>query len=120
LSPFIAFITFVPYNVWVLRYLHALSSFFFYTLGVSFFVAYLLFRSGIWPVASALWLQVADLPFALCAILYGGLSFYLSLRPEGGSKALAWGVAIPLALVFCFLVVLNFWGAWPFVSEVHL
>ncbi len=96
----------------MLRYLHQLSALFFYLIGTSFFVAYLLLRNSIWPVFSAVWLQTADLPFALCAILYGGLSLYMSLRNPGrSSRMLAWGIAVPLVALFAILVVLNFWGA---------
>jgi amino acid transporter len=68
-----------------------------------------------WPTASSVWLQAADLPFAFCAILYGGLSLYVSLRdPAKPSPVLQWGIALPLAALFLVLAVLNFWGAWPF------
>ncbi len=94
----------------MLRYLHQLSAFFFYALGLSFFVAYILLRNAIWPVWSAVWLQSADLPFALCAVLYGGLSLYLSLhRPDRPSRTLGWLIALPLAALFLFLVVMNFY-----------
>ena len=96
----------------MLKYLHQLSACFFYSIGTSFFVAYLLLRNGVWPVFSAVWLQTADLPFALCAILYGGLSLYMSLHnPAKPSKILAWGIGAPLAVLFIVLVTLNFWGA---------
>ena len=98
----------------MLRYLHHLSAFFFYVLGSSFFVAYILLRNNVYPVWSALWLQVADLPFALTAVLYGGISLYLSLRnPEGTSQWIAWLIGIPLIAVFGVIVCLNFWGKWP-------
>ncbi len=94
--------------------LHQLSSFFFYVLGGSFFLAYLLLRNGVWPTASALWLQVADLPFAFAAITYGGLSLYSSLATPGKpSRALAIAIGVPLALLFIVLVILNFWGVGP-------
>ncbi len=99
--------------------LHRLSAFFFYVLGGSFFVAYLLLRNSVWPQASALWLQVADLPFALSAILYGGLSLYASLSTPGKpSRLLAWGIAVPLGLLFVLLLVMNFWGVGPFAAPV--
>jgi hypothetical protein len=97
------------------RYLHSLSSFFFYALGLSFFAAYLLLRNDIWPQLSALWLQVADLPFALCAILYGGLSLYFSLRsPDRSSPLLGLLIGLPLVLLFGAIVAMNFWGMWSF------
>jgi hypothetical protein len=99
----------------MLRYLQQLSGFFFYALGISFLIAYLLLRNALWPDFSSIWLQVADLPFALCAILYGGLSLYLSLAIPGRSgRMIGWLIAVPLAIVFLILVILNFWGAWPF------
>jgi hypothetical protein len=58
---------------------------------------------------AAWWLQVAELPFALCAIFYGGLSLYFSLcKPGRSSMLLAWGIGVPLGLFFLFLVFLNF------------
>ena len=94
----------------MLRYLHQLSSLSFYVLGASFFVAYLMLRNNVWPGTSALWLQVADLPFALAAILYGGLSLYFSLAPaKRASGTLALLIGIPLVALFVFLLILNFW-----------
>ena len=99
----------------MLRYIHQLSAFLFYTFGLSFFAAYILVRNGYGGMAPSIWLQVADLPFALCAILYGGLSLYLSLQhPSRSSKALQWSIGIPLGLLLVVLVILNFWGMWPF------
>ncbi len=99
------------------KYLQQLSAFFFYALGISFFVAYLLLRNNVVPEWSSLWLQVADLPFAFSAILYGGLSLYLSLLVPGkSSKFLPWLIGVPLVALFVFLVALNFWGIWPFVT----
>ncbi len=95
----------------MLKYLHQLSACFFYTIGTSFFVAYLLLRNSIWPEFSAMWLQTADLPFALCAILYGGLSLYMSLQVPGkSSKTLGLAIGIPLGILFLILIVFNFWG----------
>lgn len=94
----------------MVKFLHSLSGFAFYLLGLSFFAAYVLLRShigGAWP---ALWLQVADLPLALTTILYGGTSLYLSLRsPERRSALLAIVIAVPLVCLFAALVTLNFW-----------
>lgn len=94
----------------MLRYLRQLSAFAFYVLGTTFFVAYVLLRNsllGTWP---ALWMQVADMPLALSAILYGGISFYLTLRPRKRVSAgiLATIVALPLTAFFLLLVVLKF------------
>jgi hypothetical protein len=95
------------------NFLRSLSAFFFYVLAATFFVAYLLLRNniftsfGIWP---AWWLQVADLPLALSAILYAGLSFYSSMRSgKGHSRVLAWVIALPLAAFFILLLVFDFW-----------
>ena len=98
----------------MLRFIHQLSAFFFYLLGGSFLVAYLLLRNDAVPRASALWLQTADLPFVLAAILYGGLSLYLSLTAGRTSKVLAAVIGIPLAIAFVVLAALNFWGIGPF------
>jgi hypothetical protein len=99
----------------MLKLVHQLSAFFFYVLGLSFFGAYILLRNGYWGIVPSVWLQAADLPFAFCAVLYGGLSLYVSLHdPAKPSRALAWGIAVPLGIVFIVLVVLNFWGLWPF------
>ena len=91
--------------------MHQLSAFFFYLLGSSFFVAYVMFRQSFgwqWPVW---WMQVADLPLAASAILYGGLSVYLSMSgKKGSSKTIAWLIGVPLGGFFIFLVVLNFWN----------
>lgn len=101
----------------VMSFLHRLSGFFFYVLGVTYFLAYILLHNRVWPVEAALWMQVADLPFAFAAIFYAGLSFYLSVRGETSSgKVLGWVVAVPLAVLFFFLVALNFSQVWPFVS----
>jgi hypothetical protein len=95
----------------VLRYLHQLFALAFYSLGLSFFVAYVLLHNEVWPGFTALWLQIADLPFALSAMLYGGLSLYLSLQSEGKrSRGLQWGIGAPLAGLFFLILVLNFWG----------
>ncbi len=94
------------------RFLHQLSAFFFYLLGLSFFVAYVLMHNAIEPRLMAFWLQSADLPFALCALLYGGLSLYRSVRnPDHPSRALGWVIALPLGGLFVVLVWMNFWGA---------
>ncbi len=89
--------------------LHRISAICFFALGLSFFVAYIGARNGIFALQSAIWMQSADLPFALSAIVYGGLSFYRSLTSEKGSKPLAWGIGIPLGLFFCLLLALDFW-----------
>jgi len=67
-------------------------------------------KNEIFTLQSAWWLQRADLPFALVAILYGGLSLYRSLNPnEKPAKMLKLTIAIPLIAFFVFLVILNYW-----------
>ena len=93
----------------VLRYLHHVSAVLFYLLGILFFTAYVLMHNNMWPMYAALWLQVADIPFIAVALLYGGLSLYLSVRGNGNSKLLSWVIGVPLVLVFGALVAFNFW-----------
>lgn len=94
----------------VLRTIHQLSAFFFYVLGTTFFVAYVLLVKhvlGVWP---AWWMQVADLPLALTALLYAGISLYLSLQSsERHSWKLALSIGAPLIVFFALLLVMNFW-----------
>ena len=95
--------------------LHRLAATLFYLLGTSFFVAYLLLVNQMSVRASAWWLQRADLPLAFVAVLYGGTSFYRSLkRTEGKSPILGTIVFIVLAAFFVVLVALNFWPVLPF------
>jgi hypothetical protein len=93
----------------MLRHLHQTSAVLFYLIGSALFVSYILLRNGIggeWPL---LMLMKADLPMLAAAMLYGGLSVYLSIDPETkGSHALGWIVAVPLALAFVFFAILNF------------
>ncbi len=94
----------------MLRTFRATAAVAFYVLGASFFVAAVLFRNGVggnWP---AWWMQVADLPLALSAVLYAGISLYQSVRPaEGKARMLAVAVAAPLTAFFLLLLALNFW-----------
>lgn len=92
------------------RPLHRLSTILFFLLAGSFFVGYLLARDALLLPWSQWWLKVADLPLALAALLYGGTSFYMSLkRREGTSWVLFLMIAIPLVALFLLLVTLNFW-----------
>jgi len=94
----------------VIRYLHRLSSVLFYLLGGSLFASYLLMRNGILLPWSKWWLKVADLPLVLVALLFGGLSVYLSVRRQKGvSWPLLLSIALPLVALFVFLFLLNFW-----------
>lgn len=81
----------------------------FYILGLSFFAAYVLMHNNMWPLFAAMWLQWADVPFIAVALLYGGLSLYLSVKGSGGSKMLPWVIGLSLVLVFGALVTFNFW-----------
>jgi hypothetical protein len=94
----------------VIRTIHQLSAFFFYVLGATFFIAYMLLAKsvlGVWP---AWWMQVADLPLVLTSLLYAGMSLYLSLRSsERHSWRLALSIGAPLIVFFVLLLVLNFW-----------
>lgn len=94
----------------MLIFLHQLSGVVFYILGLSFFVAWLLMKNAIAPVPAAVWMQVADLPLAFSAIVYGGLSLYQSLHPTGKTtKALPWMIGAPLAVFFALILAMNFW-----------
>jgi hypothetical protein len=89
------------------------SGFFFFALGTSLFVAYLLHANllgGQWPLW---WLHVADLPMGLSACLYGGTSFYTSVTTPGNpSRVLLSFIVVLLALIFLSIVTLNFWDAF--------
>ena len=99
------------YHGGVTLFLHRLSAFTFYLLGLSFFGAYMFLRNDVgqveWP---AMWLQTADLPLALTSMIYGGTSLYLSLKnPDRPSRMLGMIITIPLVALFGFLVYLNFY-----------
>ena len=92
------------------RFLHTLSAILFYILGFSYFLMYILQNNKIAVVPSQLWLYRGMLPLLCVALLYGGLSIYLSLTQEQKpSRPLAMGIAAPLAIMFVVLVVLKFW-----------
>lgn len=90
--------------------LHRLSAVLFFVLGLTFALAYILFRNGIagaWPLW---WLQVADLPLLLAGLVYGSISIERSLqRPSAPSRALPSVIFVPAFLLFMFFVFLNFW-----------
>ncbi len=93
------------------RSLHRISAILFYLLAGSFFVSYLLLRNEIGLPWSQWWLNVADLPLALIASLYGGTSLYRSVkRKDGVSVSLLILIGVPLLAFFTFLVALNFWN----------
>ena len=90
--------------------LQRIAGFFFFLLGASFFVAYVLLRNNLYADDAAWWMQVADLPLALSAIVYGGTSFIMSMKsPHRTSRALPWLIGIPLGLVFTGILIMNFW-----------
>ena len=94
----------------MIPYLHRLTAVLFYLLAGSFFGAYLLFYNGIGGTLPKWWLMIGDLPLALAAVLYGGTSLYLSVKPKNGdSGSLLMTIFIPLTLIFSALVVMNFW-----------
>ncbi|MDD4319910.1 MAG: hypothetical protein PHW10_06355 [Candidatus Peribacteraceae bacterium] len=96
----------------MLRTLHTLSAFFFYLLGATFFLAVVFLKQPASAAWSAWWMQVADLPLALTALLYAGISLYESLRPSGRhSPVLLWSIGVPFIAFFTLLLVLNFWPA---------
>ena len=94
----------------MLLFLKSLSAFFFYLLGTSFFVAYLFLKNDLYARESAIWLQTADLPLLLSAVIYGGTSLYLSVKnPEEPSRVLPFVIGVPLAAFFGVILVMNFW-----------
>jgi len=95
----------------VLRYIHDLSAAFFYVLGSTFFLAYVLMQNKIWAQWPAWWLQVADLPLLLCAILYGATSLYMSIAAPD-SKTLRYIIAAPLGIFFVWMMAWNFANVW--------
>lgn len=98
------------YTPYVLAHLQKISGFFFYLLGVTFFASYLFVRNemfGMWP---AWWMQVADLPLAFSALMYGGLSLYLGLTSANKpAKTLGYVLVVVLGACFLLLVAFNFW-----------
>jgi hypothetical protein len=103
------------------RTLQRISATFFYLLGASFFASYLLFRNDMYAVESAWWLQRADLPFALVALLFAGTSFYRSLnRDRAFSPLLTTLTVVPLLVIFLVLVAFNFWEILPFLQGVSI
>lgn len=95
------------------RFLHSLSAALFHVLAGSLFLAYVLFHNGLGGDVPRLWLNIGDLPLLVTGLIYGGLSVYRSLTDGHRSRFLAWGVALPLAIVFILALLANF---WPVVS----
>ncbi len=97
------------YGAKMISYLHRLSAILFYLLGGSFFLAYLLMKNDLTPFAKW-WLNTADLPLALVAMLYGGISLYRSVKPRNGeSTSLLLTIFLPLIVIFAALLLMNFW-----------
>ncbi|MBI2117839.1 hypothetical protein HYT95_02970 [Candidatus Peregrinibacteria bacterium] len=90
--------------------LHRLSAILFSLLGLTFALAYVLFRdeiAGAWPLW---WLQIADLPLLLTGLTYGSTSIEQSLRqPSTPSPFLPYIIFIPTGLLFLLFAILNFW-----------
>ena len=100
----------IRYTLPMRNYVKSLSGFFFYTLGISFFTAYLLHFNQLGGLWSRWWMDVADLPFALTAMLYAGTSLYDSITTkERVSIAAIVIISMPLIVAFCLLAALNFW-----------
>ncbi len=94
----------------MLTYLHRLSAFLFYALGSSLFLAYILWRNELGGFLPLRWLTGGDLPMLMAALLYGGLSVYLSVDPGQTSKGLRWTIFALMLVTFCAFAVLNFWN----------
>jgi len=90
--------------------LHRLSAILFSVLGLTFALAYVLFRNeiaGSWPLW---WLQVADLPLLLTGLTYGSISIERSLwSPSSPSTVLPFIIFIPTGLLFLLFATMNFW-----------
>lgn len=93
-----------------MRVLHRLSAVLFSILGLTFALAYVLFRNevaGAWPMW---WFQVADLQLLLAGLVYGSISVERSLqRPSAPSSTLPSVIFVSAFLLFMFFVFLNFW-----------
>lgn len=93
----------------MVHYLQKLTGILFYTLGTTFFLAYIVMFQDLSPYGQW-WLNVADLPLILVGLLYGGTSLYLSVKPKNSeSKSLFITIGIPLCAIFATLMVMNFW-----------
>ena len=93
-----------------MHFLHRLSAILFSILGLTFALAYILFRNeiaGAWPLW---WLQVADLPLLLTGLTYGSISIERSLQqPSASSRLLPYTIFVPAGLLFLLFATLNFW-----------
>lgn len=94
------------------RTLQNISAFFFYILGTSFIVGWVLIKNNLYRMEAATWMQIADVPLIFCALVYGGTSLYRSLRhPDHPSKPIVWTITIIFTALFGVVLVMNFWGA---------
>ncbi|OGJ56871.1 hypothetical protein A3H22_02640 [Candidatus Peribacteria bacterium RIFCSPLOWO2_12_FULL_55_15] len=98
-----------------MRFLHRLSAILFSIFGLTFALAYVLFRNeiaGVWPLW---WLQVADLPLLLTGLIYGSISIERSLQqPSNHSRLISLIVFFLAFLLFAFFTFFNF---WPLLSR---
>ena len=96
----------------MLRTLHSVAAVAFFLLAGSFFVAALCLQNAVEPLLAAWWMQVADLPLLVSALVYGGSALYFGLKKPGSSPGvLGWILLLLLAAVFIFFAVLNFLGS---------
>lgn len=92
----------------MLRALQVISAFWFSVIGLALFGAYVLLKNSIGGTVPYAVLQIADLPFALAALTYGGTSFLLSVSQQRVSRPLAVGTFLILAAIFGVLAWLNY------------
>lgn len=93
----------------MLRLLHSVSAACFYSLGLAFFVAYALIRNNLWGDVPTVWMKVADLPFLLTGLTYGGISLVLSFGEASRTRhIIGWIVTIPLTVAFLYFLALAF------------
>lgn len=94
----------------MIPFIKHLAGFFFYALGLSFFLAYVFLRNDIltpWPLW---WMQVGDTPLILSGLVYGGLSLQMSLHSKATPPKHVWtSIIIMISILFILALVLNFW-----------
>lgn len=91
-------------------YLHRLAGLLFYVLALSYFVMYMLHFNELLGTFPKWWLHIADLPLAIVAMLYGGMSLYRSVtREDQPSTFVTLLIGIPLTALFALCFVMNFW-----------
>ena len=94
---------------------HRSSAILFSILGLTFALAYVLFRNEIAGSWQLWWLQVTDLPLLRTGLTYGSTSIERSLqRPSDPSRLLSSAIFLPAGLLFLFFATLNF---WPLLSK---